>query len=99
VCDRHYPIGGKSDPALAAAALLAPHGRYTEALEFLARSVELRGPQAQVSYNAALCHLRLGDLPAALAAADEALSFAEPSAAASQLRAAVVEEMEAAARA
>jgi hypothetical protein len=98
VCDRHFPIGGKSDPALAAAALLAPNGRYTEALEFLARSVEQRGPQAQVSYNTALCHLRLGDLPAALAAADEALSFAEPSAAAQQLRAAVVEEMESAGR-
>lgn len=95
ICARHYPMGSKSDPALASAALLAPIGRYDEALEFLARSVELRGPQPQVSYNAALCHLRLGHLTEALAAADDALAFDDPLPAASGLRAAILEEIEA----
>ncbi|HEY1652505.1 MAG TPA: SAM-dependent methyltransferase [Acidimicrobiales bacterium] len=96
VCDRHYPIGSKSDPAMASAALLAPIGRYAEALEFLARSVHQRGPQSQASYNAALCHLHLGEIDEALASVDEALSLPNPPAAATELREVILKERDAA---
>jgi hypothetical protein len=75
VWERYYALDDETDVAFGIAALLAPAGRYAEALVYLARSRAIRGPQPLVAFNAALCHALLGDREAALVEVDEALSL------------------------
>ncbi len=75
VWERDYPIERETDLAFGIAALLALACRYEDALRFFARSRAAHGPRARTEYNAALCHLHLEDVGAALAALAEARSL------------------------
>ena len=86
VWECYYAIDGETDVAFGIAALLAPAGCYVEALEYLGISRATSGPKASVAYNAALCHMLLGDRAAALAELDEALTLEPEMEAARKLR-------------
>jgi tetratricopeptide (TPR) repeat protein len=75
VWERYFAIEDDTDVAFGIAALLAPAGRYEEALTYLERSREHGGPKPLVAFNTALCHVLLGNRASAYAAVDEALAL------------------------
>ena len=73
--ERYFPIEDTTDVAFGIAALLAPAGRYEDALDFLERSRAERGPTPLGCFNAALCQALLGRGAEALVTLDEALGL------------------------
>ena len=87
-----YPIDEDTDVAYGIAALLAPAGRYEDALWFFEASRASHGPRPIGLFNIALCHLHLENPGAALVALEEAIALDPGYRAAIELRDAVVEE-------
>jgi tetratricopeptide (TPR) repeat protein len=73
VWEVYYPLAEDQDLASHLGVLLYEMGYYTEALELFARSVELYGPDATISYNMGLCHYGLREMESALRCVNEAL--------------------------
>jgi len=75
VWERYYAIDDETDVAFGIAALLAPAGRYADALGYLELSRASHGPRPLVAFNTALCRALLGDREGALEAVAEALDL------------------------
>lgn len=86
VWDSYLPIGEESDLAFELGTLLLEMEFYTEALEFLQRSVDLHGIAPGTAYNIAVCYYSLGQMDRALDHVDRALSFDHQFSAAKELR-------------
>jgi tetratricopeptide (TPR) repeat protein len=72
-----YPLEEVSDLAFGIGSLLGIADRFESAIEYYEKSRADRGPRPQVCYDAALCHLQLGQRDEALLLLDEAIALDE----------------------
>jgi tetratricopeptide (TPR) repeat protein len=91
IYEREFPIDEETDVAYGIAVLLAPVGRYEDALWFFERSRAQHGPRAVGQFNVALCHLHLESPTGALEALEEAIALDPQYTAAIELRQAVLD--------
>lgn len=82
----------RGDTAFGIATLLAPVGRYSDALSFFLRSIERGRVSAITLYDIALCHLHLENVELALDALERAIELDPGYRAAIELRALTLEE-------
>jgi tetratricopeptide (TPR) repeat protein len=71
----YLPLGEEDDLAFNLGVLLLELGFYAEALEFLAHSEAIYGPEPGTAYNMGVCHYHLHDSAAALRSIDIALEL------------------------
>ena len=71
--DCYLPIGEESDLAFELGTLLVEMEFYTDALEFLQRSVDFYGIAAGTAYNMSVCYYSLGQTDQAVASVNQAL--------------------------
>ena len=73
--DGYLPIGEENDLAFELGTLLLEIEFYSDALEFLQRSVDLYGIAAGTAYNMSVCYYSLGQIEQALASVNQALTL------------------------
>jgi tetratricopeptide (TPR) repeat protein len=86
IADNDFPLDGDTDLAYGIAVLLAPPGRYADALRFFEASRHLHGPRGAGLFNEALCHLHLEQPEEALALLEAAIALPGGHPPASELR-------------